>query len=325
MSSKSKVFTLLFRSYLDLYRRKGFYIFLNTCYSFFIFMILPIVGKSFWPEKISNEGKFMFWCFFWTHQISFILSNAFYIILYYFDLMKESKIDKNPWPWQSDYPKWLEQLKKTIVTITINHFILAPVMALPAYFMGSSPFRLEYETLPSAVEIIWQNLYCVLVDDFFFYWSHRILHWNKIYPYIHKQHHEYISTVGIAVEYAHPIEYVFGNIIPSSIGIFVLGRRMHGYTALFNVFRKIVSATEGHSGFELKFSFFKFFPFFAPGDYHAYHHLNFRGNYGNSYIMDILCDTLNDTYLKKMLKDMKNNSDNENKDFTDKKNRLKNQ
>jgi methylsterol monooxygenase len=306
MSLKPKVWTFLFLSYFDYFRRMRLYISLNLLYSVLAFTILQSLGTIYWPEKIDNEGKFMFWCTFWTHQISYILGNGFFIILYYFDLMKECKFDKNPWPWQSDYPKWIKQLKKTIVTICINHFVLAPLISLPSLFSGKSPFRTDYETLPTVFEMFWQNLFSAFVDEFFFYWSHRALHWNKIYPYIHKKHHEYISTLGIAAEYAHPIEYVFGNVIPSSLGSLMLGKRMHGYTALVNIFRKILGTTEGHSGFEFKLNFLKIFSFFAPADYHASHHLNFKGNYGSSYIWDILFQTLNDTYLRKIIKEIKN-------------------
>jgi sterol desaturase/sphingolipid hydroxylase (fatty acid hydroxylase superfamily) len=43
-----------------------------------------------------------------------------------------------------------------------------------------------------------------LVNDFLFYWAHRALHHPKLYGRIHKQHHLFKQTIGIAAEFAHP-------------------------------------------------------------------------------------------------------------------------
>lgn len=46
-----------------------------------------------------------------------------------------------------------------------------------------------------------QIFVCIMVDDTLFYWSHRLLHHPKIYGMIHKKHHTFKHTIGIAVEY----------------------------------------------------------------------------------------------------------------------------
>jgi sterol desaturase/sphingolipid hydroxylase (fatty acid hydroxylase superfamily) len=57
----------------------------------------------------------------------------------------------------------------------------------------------------------------ILLEEVLFYYSHRLLHWKRIYKYVHKQHHDFKAPIGIAAEYAHPIEFVFGNLLPGTL------------------------------------------------------------------------------------------------------------
>ena len=52
---------------------------------------------------------------------------------------------------------------------------------------------------PAIPIIIKQLLVCLFLEDFLFYWIHRLLHHRLIYKYVHKRHHEFKQNVGIAV------------------------------------------------------------------------------------------------------------------------------
>ena len=45
-----------------------------------------------------------------------------------------------------------------------------------------------------------------------------IQHYGYFYAHIHKIHHEFKAPIGMASEYAHPIEMVVSNMIPIAIG-----------------------------------------------------------------------------------------------------------
>ncbi len=93
--------------------------------------------------------------------------------------------------------------------------------------------RFDFESFPSYFEIIWQYLFCLVVNDTLFYWSHRMLHHPAIYSKVHKIHHEYVNSIALCAEYAHPFEYIFGNVIPSAAGFTILGTRTHLATIIF--------------------------------------------------------------------------------------------
>ena len=74
------------------------------------------------------------------------------------------------------------------------------------------------QPLPSTVDVMWQILIMTIVNDAAFYWVHRLLHSRFFYSSIHKKHHQFRATIGIAAEYAHPIEGVFAGVLPSVLG-----------------------------------------------------------------------------------------------------------
>ncbi len=67
----------------------------------------------------------------------------------------------------------------------------------------------------------------MILGDLTFYLSHRLLHHPWFYKHIHKIHHENKVTWFSAFSHAHPLEYLFGNILPGLVGSAILGNRMH--------------------------------------------------------------------------------------------------
>lgn len=99
----------------------------------------------------------------------------------------------------------------------------------------------------------------MFIEDLFFHIFHRLLHWRVIYPYIHKKHHEYKESIGIAAEYSHPFEFALTS-YPSVLGAELLGKRMHTYTYFLWVIVRILETVDGHSGYEFPGNPFRAFP-----------------------------------------------------------------
>jgi sterol desaturase/sphingolipid hydroxylase (fatty acid hydroxylase superfamily) len=132
----------------------------------------------------------------------------------------------------------------------------------------------------------------MIMEDFLFYWSHRFLHLDFIYPYIHKKHHEFKDTISIASEYAHPIEAIIANIIPTSLGFKLLGDKCHLFTIVMWLALRITETIDGHSGYEFSWSPFRLLPFSGSSDSHSYHHSHNIGNYSSFFTFwDTICGT----------------------------------
>ena len=120
----------------------------------------------------------------------------------------------------------------------------------------------------------------MFIEDLFFHLFHRLLHWRVIYPYIHKKHHEYNTSIGIAAEHAHPVEFMLTS-YPSIMGAEFLGMRMHAYTYMVWVVVRIYETVDGHSGYSFPWVPFRLFPVQSPGGYHEFHHSHNVGNYSS--------------------------------------------
>ena len=132
--------------------------------------------------------------------------------------------------------------------------------------------------------------------DMSFYWSHRLLHHPKLY-WIHKQHHQYNITISLAATYAHPLEFIFGNVIPYSLGFLILKNFMgvHIVSILIWNFYGVLDTSEGHSGYEWDWCQLSFLPWKLKANYHDFHHTHNSGNFGSSFgLWDTLMGTNKD-------------------------------
>ena len=126
-----------------------------------------------------------------------------------------------------------------------------------------------------------------LFNDVAFYGSHRALHHPALYGRFHKQHHRFTGTIGFAAEFAHPVEQLFSNQLPT-VGFCILaGPHPLVFYAWITI--RLLQTYETHSGVLLPWS---------QGEataWHDYHHSHNRGCFGAMWL-DQLCGTC-DHYL----------------------------
>jgi len=281
------------------YIRKGYGLITAILVALGWFFLIPKLVERIWPHKIENQA-IPFFLYYTVHEASFIIMNFVMWIVYNLEwsFIERYKILDSPWPWNQDPEKWKNLLKKTIISLLINQLIVLPLLIGSDYFISKvSPYRTDLDSFPSSFEIIWQTIVFMVIEDFSFYWTHRALHWDKIYPYIHKIHHQYVYSVSIASEYSHPVEYLLSNCIPSSLGPLILGKKVHLATYLLWIVLRVAETTDGHSGYDFSWSPFRLLPMSGSSEFHQYHHVVFKGNYSSFFTyLDRLCGTVNKRY-----------------------------
>lgn len=232
-----------------------------------------------------------------TAFIQLLWINIFYFCLYHFQhpFFEKYKINNIPWPWIENPQKWKTQFPKTLKVYFFNQGVLLPLAFFSFTFFLQPKFRVE--DFPSFSVFLVHFCFMIFCEDFCFYWSHRLMHLPFFYKRIHKKHHEYFNVIHIACTYAHPIEFIIGNVFPLLCGYIVLGNHAHLITLLsWSIFR-LMETHECHSGYQFPWSPFNVFPFSIESSYHNFHHLKNVGNYATFFTMwDSIFKTNRDYY-----------------------------
>jgi sterol desaturase/sphingolipid hydroxylase (fatty acid hydroxylase superfamily) len=161
--------------------------------------------------------------------------------------------------------------------VIANILLIYPLSILYTYL-------LEYHNTP-----YFHDTYCTyrrfsnlffsyLSVDFFFYVFHRLFHTRILYRF-HYIHHRVKKPVGLSAFYAHPIDFIFSNIVPIYIVPIIFNYdylMIHIYTALI-LYKTIYVSHGGICNISTL---------------HDYHHEKFSINYGIGVFMDKLVGTL---------------------------------
>ena len=268
----------------------------------------PSMVHWLWPKALAymeehqlSQGKFYFCYGLFQSYLLVTLINGFYSICYWFEFpfMERYKVLEEPWPWNDDKEAWNKLFWRTFFLYGFNACVIGPLVYCPFYaFDLEVLLDFSVEGIPSSVQMVAQVFLCMLLEDFTFHFSHRMLHHKAIYPYVHKIHHEHKVTIGWAAQHAHPLEFVFGNLLPAAAGPILLGKRMHFATAFTWYTLRFIESAEGHSGYEFSWSPFRVLPFASDFGYHAYHHSHNIGNYSSFFTIWDTVFGSNETYYR---------------------------
>ena len=211
--------------------------------------------------------------------------------------LERYKTNVDPWPWESSPEKWSKKLRNTFITLSINVLIIFPLGLCIDALTGECPYRYDTQSLPTLFEMLPQMAFCMFTEDLIFYVSHRLLHHKKLY-WIHKQHHEYVESVACSALYSHPLEFIFGNLLPSAVGPMILGKQMHLLTYIVYIVMVIHESHDGHSGYTFSWSPHRVIPLTFDAEFHIFHHWKYKGNYANYLsIWDRVFGTVSESYM----------------------------
>jgi len=218
--------------------------------------------------------------------ITFLYHESVYFLCYVPWLILDAMPSMHKYKIQPDKVNDLPQQMRCLRQLIFSHiFIQFPMMLTFHLVVDLFGFQIA-GPLPAFSQLLWQIPAFLVIEDFYFYWMHRFLHWKKIYKYVHKVHHEHKSPFGITAEYAHPIETVVLG-LGTLLGPLLLCR--HLFTLWVYLGVRLWETVEDHSGYDVPFNPTNLIPFWGGPVHHDFHHKTFDGPYSSIFTY---CDYL---------------------------------
>lgn len=262
----------------------------------FSFAFIPsVILKPFWADYVKfmggDKSVYTHGQVIWHTLVMFFL-NMIYLVLYRSEIpfFENYRISTKPWPWKRGEKEKKEfmALVWSGVRVQVLNLLISWVAAFIAYPMATkNGYTADPGQIPGPLITFLQLAFFTVVEDTLFYFAHRTFHHPSIYRHIHKQHHAFNHTVSIAAEYAHPIEFIFGNIIPFGTGPILLGA--HCTTMYTWLLFRMGESVSSHSGYDFPWTPWSIIPFGADAMKHDVHHSigatgGTAGNYATFYV-----------------------------------------
>ncbi len=167
--------------------------------------------------------------------------------------------------------------------ILLNIVLLITIIAAGFLLAGKA---ISLSTALPAWIIMTQALMIFLIDDTWFYWSHRLMHVNKyMLRKFHAVHHRVPKPLPLDYFYVHPVDWLLsGAGIPIAfIASYLIFGVISFYAVLIWAVFKAFHELDLHSGVRSYISNQKYMRWMTTAEYHGAHHVKFHGNYASTF------------------------------------------
>ncbi|ETW08207.1 hypothetical protein, variant [Aphanomyces invadans] len=230
------------------------------------------------PEAIYPSSLGLSFVVFWTHS-------ALMMVIDYTKPAWATQFKVQPDKYASSSMTW-----SAVKVALVNLLAVALPMSI-VMFKVVLPWRgvVPHGLLPSWGSVVFEFCSFLVVEEFLFYYSHRMFHTRALYATYHKKHHEFTAPIGVAAVYCTPVEMAVANVFPLMAGPVLMGSHVTTTTAWFCV--ALINTVQTHSGYD--------FPFMACPRAHDFHHETFNENFGVLGVLDTVHHT-NVKFLERM-------------------------
>lgn len=234
-------------------------------------MIMEKINNTFFIIFVSQFSKYIFFCvlFFLILKIWVYTKNFRYFL-------------------HRNYHFFSMQTMRDIFLSTLTCATYALLYSLLSLLSFS--YSIPVDTASPLKMAIW-TIIVLIYFDFFFYWSHRLLH-SSFLKRFHRLHHASVQTTPLTALSFHPLDVVIQN-----IGIIFLLMVVNFTENAWFIFTipAVLLNSYGHSGIDFGASDWeknKILKIFNKPQHHAIHHLDGRYNFGLYFTLwDRICGT----------------------------------
>ena len=228
-----------------------------------------------WRHMTDNYSKFAIatWGSLFAHEFAYFIFSVPGFLFQFIPAMQKLKIQ------QEKQETWENQWKCFKLILFSHFFIQLPMISATFTYTEIMGIPYEYELIPPWYKLIIKALICLVLEDLWHYFFHRILHHGAFYKHIHKIHHNFQAPFGLAAEYAHPIETVVLG------GGFFIGLILFTDHLIFMwiwMALRVLEAVDAHSGYN-HWQPLHLLPFYGGAHFHDFHHRIFVGNFASTF------------------------------------------
>jgi len=173
------------------------------------------------------------------------------------------------------YQKLFTYIRNLIIIIILNTISLYYFRNL---FLNESQNVSLFNTIKT---IIFDVGLVLLIDDFFFYCFHRLMHQNKwLYINFHLKHHSAKAPLPIDILYVS-IPELFTILFSSFLAISFRGGILLSSFIIFTIIKQLHEISI-HSGIK-SYKIINYVPFYGTNEHHDNHHRILKGNYASTF------------------------------------------
>jgi lathosterol oxidase len=207
--------------------------------------------------------------------VYFLLAGAVYQVFYILkrDQMRSRKIQ----PRYPDKKIMYQEIKWSVVTMMILSFI--SMIVISSLLNGHT--RIYYEIRNHGwLYFAGSIVFCIFINDGYFYWVHRFMHLKAVFPKVHRIHHLSKTPTPWSIFSFSPAEaFILYAIFPA----FVFFIPLHPVALAVIVIYNVINNISGHLGYEimpLKFHRHWLLKYSNTVTHHELHHAKVKCNYG---------------------------------------------
>ncbi|MEO0920329.1 MAG: sterol desaturase family protein, partial [Pseudomonadota bacterium] len=186
-----------------------------------------------------------------------------------------------PWRRLQNLPFTRAQILREIGFSLLTVVIFMSVIGLMIVMSRAGLTQLYFEPAQYSWVWFWMQIPLVLlIQDWYFYWMHRIVHLAPFYDRVHKVHHLSTNPSPFSAFAFHPLEAILEIAI---IFILALVLPLHPTALIVVGILSLIYNVYGHLGYEIMPRFIAKGPlgcWLNTSAYHNQHHRTYRYNYG---------------------------------------------
>jgi sterol desaturase/sphingolipid hydroxylase (fatty acid hydroxylase superfamily) len=177
------------------------------------------------------------------------------------------------WPTSADLRREITYSLSTLLVFAAGGAVMLAMIVSDWMDIYDDPLKYGWTWLLLSLPV------SIVLQDCYFYWTHRWLHTRWMFRHVHGVHHRSRNPSPWASFALHPIEALIQG---AGLPVILLIMPLNKYVVIGYLLHQMVRNAQIHSGVELFPAGFVRHPFwghFAATTHHSLHHETARGNY----------------------------------------------